>query len=613
MNNNQIPLLAINDIFALLENRKADNNAYLSHLFWEPIEILTYNSNENIENYFNKILKHQKNGNFLVAYFKYELGYCFEQKLKDFLKPESSLSVVVAFKKHLKVNQSQINTLLSTLIKNLPDEELPCLIYGFQFSTEKKQYLEAVNKIKKYIKSGDIYQTNYTIGLNFNFQGHPLQLYNLLRDRQKVEYSVFFNLNEQKILSLSPELFFRKQSNFLQSKPMKGTCPRGLSADEDISLINFMKNDTKTLAENVMIVDLLRNDIGRIAKSGTVNVSKLFEIEEYETVFQMTSTIEGEVSQSFPIGEILKHIFPCGSVTGAPKIRAMEIIHELEAESRDIYTGSIGYILPNNDICMNVPIRTVILNDQGSGKLGIGSGIVFDSEPEKEYEEVILKSKFLTEIEQNFELIETFYYSSLTGYRFLSKHLKRLEQSSKFFSFKNPIDCIHQDLIKLIEKMATNTHYKVRLLLNKKGQYFLSFDKIDEDSSLNKKIMVSSSRISSKNILFQHKTTHTSTRQFYELEYLQARNKFSCYEVIFTNERGEITEGTRTNIFIEKNNITYTPPLTCGLLNGIQRNFLLNNKEYPIIEKVIYENDLHEADKIYLTNSVRGIIEVSID
>ena len=425
MKNVNFPSLNEHDVFALLENRKVDKNAFESHLFWEPLEILTCHSSGQIESFFLAIQKLQKSGAFLVGYFSYELGYCFEQKLNLLLEPASTLSVVVAFKNHLPLNQIQVEHFLRTVAENR-SKQLPCLAYNFRFNTNKEAYLAAVGKVKNYIREGDIYQANYTIGLEFNYQGRPWQLYNSLRERQKVEYSAFLNLKEQTILSLSPELFFRKQGDYLQTKPMKGTAPRGKSSEEDLSLSNFMKNDPKTLAENVMIVDLLRNDIGRIAEPGTVNVSKLFEVETYETVLQMTSTIEGKLLADLSLMDLFKNIYPCGSVTGAPKIRAMEIIHELESGPRGIYTGALGYCMPNNDICMNVPIRTVILNNQGLGRLGVGSGIVFDSDAESEYQEVVLKARFLTGINSQFELIETLLYSPANGYLFLNEHLARL-------------------------------------------------------------------------------------------------------------------------------------------------------------------------------------------
>jgi para-aminobenzoate synthetase/4-amino-4-deoxychorismate lyase len=602
-----LPLLNNIDIFALLENRKVSDIAYESHLFWNLQNFITCHETNSIKQALKKIDQAIAENFFVVGWFSYELGYVLEPKLTTLLNTlDSELFCVAVFKEHRCINQQEANIFLNSF----PDDKyMPSFCYNFQLNVTQQHYNNIVKRIQNYLKEGDTYQVNYTAKYHFNYQGNPIKLYKILRDRQRVEYGAYLNFPNSKILSLSPELFFKKDQEKITAKPMKGTAPRGKSAEEDQQLIKDMRADEKTLAENVMIVDLLRNDIGKLAKPGTVNVASLFDIEKYETVLQMTSTINGEIAKDTSLYQIFKHIYPCGSITGTPKIRTMEIIHELETEPRGVYTGAIGFVLPGNTMSMNVPIRTIVLKDDNTAELGVGGAIIADSDNNNEYAEILLKGKFLTGIAADFALIETLLYHPVTGYHYMQEHLERLKASSALFNFNCPLSTIYDELIKLSKNMCATTNYKIRLILKQAGQFVITSSEMPIVENNNTYfIRFSPNKTYSRNILFQHKTTSTYVRDFYDNEYTIAKKNYNCDEVIFVNEKNQITEGSRTNLFIEKNNIFYTPPIQCGLLNGIMRQQFINNKNIKTVEKVLYQDDIYNADNIFLTNSVRGIL-----
>ena len=266
----------------------------------------------------------------------------------------------------------------------------------FTLGVDQDSYVKNLNQIKHYLTEGHTYQINYTSKYRFNYDDEPLAIYQLLRQKQKVAYSAFLQFDDYHLLSLSPELFFKKVGCQISSKPMKGTMPRSGDALTDKKNKAFLTRDEKTLAENIIIVDLIRNDLNKIAKTGTVKVPKLFQVESYETVHQLVSEVQCQLPSDIGFAEIVKGLFPCGSITGAPKKRSLQIIRELEKENRGIYTGAIGYIMPNNDMCFNVAIRTARLQNS-QGELGVGGGIVHDSDALAEFDEMRLKAKFLME------------------------------------------------------------------------------------------------------------------------------------------------------------------------------------------------------------------------
>ena len=365
--------------------------------------------------------------------------------------------------------------------------------------------------------------------------------------------------------------------------------------------LQILQNSAKDKAENLMITDLLRNDLGKIAKIGTVKVEKLFEIESYETLFQMTSSISA-ILEDKNLLSLFDSLFPCGSITGAPKLSSMQIIQKLEKEPRKLYTGSIGVLKPNDSSVFNVAIRTIEIA-QNKAKISVGGGITWDSNPDAEYREALLKGKFLLQNLQNFYLFETILLQNGLFY-FLVLHLTRMSQAAQKFQFLFHRQKCLNFLQSKITKKNLKQKYKVQLRLYKKGQITTEFFVLEEQLKT-VKICLSPQKVSSENISLYYKT---SIRQLYDRELIRAqRNGYD--EIIFANEKSEITEGAISNIFILQNGIYWTPPVKCGLLNGIYRQKLLRKKYFK--EKVFSWLDVVQAEKVFICNSVRGIRKVN--
>jgi para-aminobenzoate synthetase/4-amino-4-deoxychorismate lyase len=354
-----------------------------------------------------------------------------------------------------------------------------------------------------------------------------------------------------------------------------------------------------------MIVDLLRNDLGRICTMGSVQVDDIFSVEKYQTLLQMTSTISGTLRPGLTYYDIFRGMFPSGSITGAPKIRTMQIIHELEETPRGIYTGSIGFMSPDGSSTFNVAIRTLDLH-QGQARMGVGGGIVADSSPQEEYRECLLKAKFLVRAQRDFQLIETMLWNG--DFRLLSAHLDRLESSASYFGFPFDRAAVTSQLITTASLFETGSLYRVRLLLDAAGDVSVSHSTHNPDTALSAgHIRVSSERTSSADVFLRHKTTR---RGLYESQYAKCRAD-GFDEVIFLNERGEITEGAISNVFIRSAGRLLTPPLSCGVLPGVFRRHLLESRP-DSEETVLTVEDLESAEAIYICNSLRGLREVAL-
>ncbi|MCU0822665.1 MAG: aminodeoxychorismate synthase component I [Spirochaetes bacterium] len=474
---------------------------------------------------------------------------------------------------------------------------------NINLNVSEREYLKNIDKIREYIKSGEIYQANYTIKYHFNFSGSPLGLYNDLKKKQSVAYNAFAKFDDFHILSISPELFFRKKGNIITVKPMKGTVKRGKNAHEDSANSLFLNNDEKNRSENIMIVDLLRNDLGRISKGGSVKVKKLYEVERYNTLFQMTSTVKSTLLKGLALREMIQGIFPSGSITGAPKIRSMEIINELENEKRNVYTGAIGFFEPSGDAVFNVAIRTVLL--RGSrGEMGIGGGIVYDSSPESEFQECRLKGNFLLQKPAaDFQLIETILFDK--KYHNPGLHLKRLKDSAIYFDYKFS----KKDFLTQLKKTAetfNDGRYRVRVLLDKSGSISISNTLIG--APVNEyTLTVSPKRTDSEDLFLYHKTTN---RALYSAELEKAREN-NFFDILFFNEKDELTEGSITNVYISKNGIVYTPPVRSGLLNGTVRQDLISKNK--AVEKIITRDELETADAVYISNAIIGFQRAKLD
>ena len=414
--------------YVLLETSKFDSENYRTLLFYDPITILKINSLAEITHLFAEVETHLAKGYYLAGFLDYECGYHFEEVLSK-LNPTQPVAWFGVYHQPLVFNHragcfENLSAATAAHFGTLQFESEAYNLSQLKLMITNSDYLEKLQRIREDIIAGDVYQIDFTTKYKFNFSGSVIDLYNDLRKQQPVPYGALINYENRQILSFSPELFFKLKASKIMTKPMKGTAPRGKTSHEDAQLHEWLRHDEKNRAENLMIVDLLRNDLGRIASIGSVAVPEIFTVARYPTLFQMTSTVTAELPPNLKYYDIFKALFPCGSVTGAPKIRAMQIINELENEPRGVYTGAIGYFAPGGKAVFNVPIRTLVINGE-RGEMGVGSGIVYDSVPEAEYAECCLKAKFLRTDDKEFKLIETILWDQ--GYRMLSQHIVRIQ------------------------------------------------------------------------------------------------------------------------------------------------------------------------------------------
>jgi len=460
-------------------------------------------------------------------------------------------------------------------------------------------YTSHYTRVMDYIRAGDVYQINLTFPMKGIYAGNAATLYAAFRHRQKGRYGGVVSLGRgPDIISLSPELFFRKTGDEMSMRPMKGTRPRADDTIEDNIIAQDMRAEIKSQAENLMIVDLLRNDLSRISEAGSVKVPELFSLETYPTLHQMTSRVTSTLKPGTDFARIFKSLFPCGSVTGAPKIRAMEIIDELEDTPREAYCGSLGYIDPDGDACFNVGIRTLILEGEKI-RYSVGSGLVLDSDPADEYAECLLKADVVRP--QAADLIETLRWDVETGFARLPLHKSRMQHAARELGYK--FSSKRFDTV--LQSVSAMRPQRVRLSLSRNGQFTL--EQTDYIAAARLSISLSKYALTSDVQITAHKVSH---RQFYEGEQERISALTGADEVLFTNPRNELCEGSFTSLFIEKDGQYLTPPLSCGLLPGILRAEMIETGHAK--EAVLTVDDLCSADKIYLGNSLRGLIPATL-
>lgn len=606
--------------FTLLESTRGSVEDCRTLLFRRPKERLIFTAGrDNPVRFLEKAEEKLARGYYLAGWFAYEFGYLLEKCLGS-LTGDAGSRVIAdlgvftepAVYNHYTGAWNNTGLLPQAAAGNPGAAEDPSFrIENIRPSQNKVNYINNIEAIKNYIAGGDTYQVNYTLKLLFDFAGSPEELYMTLRRNQSVSFGALIRNKNARIMSFSPELFFRKKGRQCTVRPMKGTIRRGRSLKEDKELKEFLRADAKNRSENVMIVDMLRNDLGRISEPGAVHVPSLFDVETYESLHQMTTTVRTTLCEGLSLFELFQGLFPCGSVTGAPKIRTMEIIKELEEQSRGVYTGAIGFLAPDGEAAFNVPIRTLTL-EENRGEMGIGSGIIHDSDPEKEWDECLLKAQFLTAPREDFQLIETLLWQPGKGYWLLEKHLARLQESAAYFEFPFDDNKVRVRLNEETKKFEAGNSWKVRLLMSRDGHIEISSTRLDSTGTSPRKnnvpaIIMAVGEIDSRQPTLFHKTT---CRRLYNQVYLEATGR-GYYEVLFCNERGELTEGAISNLFIKKDGFYYTPPVECGLLPGVFRRHFLEARENAV-EKILTPADLRSADTIYMANSVRGMVEVAV-
>ena len=462
------------------------------------------------------------------------------------------------------------------------------------------EYDRAVARIRELIAAGDTYQVNYSFPLTATFNADPYAWYQDLFLAQGAQYSAYLDLGRYKVLCLSPELFFERRGNHVITRPMKGTARRGRWPAEDQELAQRLQRSPKDRAENVMIVDLLRNDLGKVSVPDTVRVSSLFDLERFETVWQMTSTVESTLNDGTSLVELMTALFPCGSVTGAPKIRTMQIIRELERFPRGAYTGAIGFLKPGGDCVFNVAIRTVVIDTESNvATFGVGGGVTIDSTAEREYEECLVKSRFLHTSPAAFQLFESILLEG-GEYFLLPQHLERLKNSAEFFGFTFCEDEIEQALDTVAAENPAGA-LKVKLTLSKHGHVETETSAIAIREHW--RVALANQPVDALDRFLFHKTTR---RDFYNAQ-LEARP--DCDDIIFWNERGEITESSIANVVVSIDGQLFTPPVESGLLAGTFRNQLLH--QGTIKERVITIEEYKRANEIFLINSVRKCMKAA--
>ena len=560
-------------------------------------------------------------GQYAVSVCSYELGAHLLAMPPRAASPGAPpLAQVLVFEQCTHLSQDAVAQWLE---QHAPKTAAPAGVAAIEANVDQAAFTRALDRIHDYIVAGDTYQVNYTYRLRFDAFGSPLALYARLRARQPVPYGALVMLPDGgALLSLSPELFVRHAQGELTARPMKGTAPAAPAeqGEENARRAGALAQDPKNRAENLMIVDLLRNDIGRIAVTGSVKVPALFQVTRYSSVLQMTSTVQARLRGDASLADIFQALYPCGSITGAPKRRTMEIIAELEPAPRGIYTGAIGWFDPPaaglahpvGDFCMSVPIRTLALQAPATsgirrGEMGVGAGIVLDSDPHDEFAECQLKARFLTGLSNDFELFETLHASRADGCRQQERHLARLAASSAYFGFSWDAKAARAALQAACAARADDAPFRLRLALTQDGQLSVQSGTLSALPDT-VKVMLADEATSADDLFLRHKS---SVRTRYDAAWRAAEAQ-GGFDMLFFNERGELTEGGRSNVFVQLDGRWHTPPLACGLLPGVQRAAMLADPAWNAQETVITRAMLAQAEAIVVCNALRGALPAQL-
>lgn len=559
-----------------------DQLAGQARLYQDPVEIISAYHADELLTAMAEIQARLDRGLHVAGYFAYEAGFALEAKLAPKLENSAApLLLMGVFEKW------------SEEYPDIPCEAVPRLDLKPDWS--EADYQERFKKVIAYIQAGDVYQINLTFPLRSNFSGSALCLYDTLRARQPVRYGGVISLNTgPEIVTFSPELFFDKKGTNISMRPMKGTVKRLRDPEADKALKEAMRHDAKSQAENLMIVDLLRNDLSRLAERASVRVPHLFSLETYPTLHQMTSTVTARLDDKVEVADLFKSLFPCGSVTGAPKIRAMEIIHELEGGPRGPYCGAIGFMDPDGTACFNVAIRTAMI-ENGQLRYHVGSGVVLDSQGKDEYDECLLKAKVLSDIPS---LVETFRWEPDKGIIRKKHHFARLAASARTLGYQYD----ELGFQTALNKISGDTPLKCRLILSENGTISTEFEEL-VDLTTPVKLSLSKHPLSLGVQEYRHKVL---ARDFYDGERARLADRTGCTEVIFLNPEDQLCEGSFTSLFIRKDGRLLTPALSCGLLPGVLRAALIETGEAQ--QAILTTDDLKAADEVLVGNSLRGLM-----
>ena len=602
-------------VFALLDDCEASAAGPTSRLYTNHIRTHTCLDPRLLEVTWSAVEADQGQGLHAVLLADYEWGAALLQAGHERWTPKDlgrspSLSVLM-FRELQFLSAAQVDRALGAA-EGCP-EPSPAGITGFHPEPEWPAFEAALARIQRHLRAGDTYQVNHTLRLEGRTFGSPLALYRRLRAAQPVRYGAFVALEDGRhVLSLSPELFVAYDGARLLARPMKGTAPRsGSPADADIA--QALGRDRKNRAENVMIVDLLRNDLGRMAVPGSVRVRSLFDVEVHPTLFQMTSTLEATPRPGTTSPDLLRALFPCGSITGAPKYRTMQLISGLENRPRGLYCGAIGWVDAPlagalGACCLSVAIRTLEL-EETKARLGVGAGIVLDSEARSEFAEVCAKARFLTDLDPGFQLLETLLVQPGRGIRHLDAHLARLARSAGELGFAYDPEVLRQGLAERVHQLFPLGEARLRLALSKQGQVDLQvrpLEALPQAGSAQDPVLLALAPepLCKDPLLAGHKTTW---RPQYDPALRQAQ-AMGCFDLIFLNPAGELVEGARSSLFLRLGGRWCTPPLASGALPGIFRQHLLDDPAWNATERKLRLEDLQQAEAIVVCNALRGAL-----
>jgi para-aminobenzoate synthetase/4-amino-4-deoxychorismate lyase len=579
--------------YVLLEDRLTDGVA--ARLYTRPHTIIRCDDPGGIEAAFGQIERGLADGLYAAGLLAYELGYALEPKLAPRMPEgrETPLLWLGLFEPPTIVPAGVLDAAFATLGPPPP-------ITNLRSGHDRARHAGKVEQVLRLIEAGDVYQVNLTFPLRFYCPGTPLGLYAALRSRQPVAHGGVAALGDMTALSVSPELWVETKDGQATSRPMKGTVARGVGPAADQCARDSLRADPKQRAENVMIVDLLRNDLARISAPGTVRVPDLFTVETYPSFHALTSTITSRLEAGVSLRKRVAGLFPCGSIVGAPKIRAAEIIRLLEPSPRGFYTGALGAISPGGDMAFNVAIRTAVIRSDGEGRYDVGGGIVADSDPDAEYEEACLKGRVLTDLAKDYGLIETFRWSRTAGFVRLDLHLDRMAGSARQLGFSFDRMEAERALSRLAATWGqTAEDRRVRLQLARAGVWEITHAPLVASKEvLNVSLAVD--RLDPGDPFLRHKTTR---RDLYERAFGEAVAQ-GFDEVLFLNRRGEVAEASRNSVFIEMDGTLITPPLSSGVLPGVLRQVLIERGQAT---EQIVPTKLLASRPVLLGNSLHGL------
>ena len=555
------------------------------YIFTQPIKELKTRDVAEVANLLEQVESYQEQGYYVVGYVSYEAAPAFEEKLAVHKAPLLA-EYLLYFTVHDRVETSSIPLIYDEI-------DLPS---NWQEVTSAADYEKAIAQIHHHLRQGDTYQVNYTVQLKQKLSSNPFAIYNRMVVEQEAGYNAYIEHDEMAVISMSPELFFEQNDRELTTRPMKGTTQRGVTDHEDLEQSSWLEQDPKNRSENMMIVDLLRNDMNRISEVGSEHVERLCQVEQYSTVWQMTSTIKSRLRPDVDLVTIFRSLFPCGSITGAPKIATMEIIKELEPQPRGVYCGTIGLLLPNGRRIFNVAIRTIQLY-QGKAIYGVGGGITWDSTWESEYSEVHQKAAVLYRKQARFKLITTGKISQ-KNLLFEEQHLERLRIASRYFAFPFDPEILRQKIEAECQACDANQDYRLRISLNKSGEIEVDRQVLEPLSPTFCKAKICLQGADLNQSFTYFKTTY------------RPHLSLGKQEIIYHNTRGELLETSIGNLVLKIAGKLYTPPIRLGILPGIYRQHLLETGQ--VEEKVLTLKDLARAEAIYGCNAVRGLYELQV-